>query len=527
MGQFDGVASPVTENAGAFSGVASPLNNPHNTIPQEPGFFDRVRQDAIQRNAETQDVTGRQQGPLEHALTSAGFVADVAGEGITSLINDVKNPTPYNPNEKVGLPFGMAEQGRKGAELLGVKDNSDIANSIANSELGKAGIEALHAGIDKWHEFKTYHPRIARDIEGVVNLGLIASPMMKGADALIEGGAKTIGAVAEAAPKVVEGAANIAKKAVPAVDEGLRDTATLARQYDIPLSYDQITASKAVKNAQKVSQELPFSGQAGFREAQLSAWNKQILKTVGIEGDKFTKPIMDEAFTKVGKEFDALGSGKTFNLDPFTQKAAEIESNASMMATNDAKENLQNVYKMVIDNTEKDGTISGEKLGLLRSKINELARKSNSPDTQDLLHDLENALIDTMTAGDDVEKGLLSDAKQKYKNLLAIEPLAAKAKAGNISPSLLNDRVFRVYGREHVRGNAGPISDLAQIGFELLPELGGSDTLQKAVYMGGATGAAITNPVKTAIGLGTNRAIQSGINRNQGLIDKALKIPKK
>jgi hypothetical protein len=354
----------------------------------------------------------------------------------------------------------------------------------------------------------------------------------------IEGGIQAARTVAPIAGGIAAGvplAGAALGAAAPKIDEGLRDVATLARKYKIPLSFDQISSSRALKNAQKVSQELPFSGQSGFRSKQLSAWNKAILKTVGLDADKFTKKNLDKAFTQVGKEFDDLGKGKTFVFDDnFSRTLDSIRQDASATATKDAIDNFNNVVeKRVLPNADSAGNISGEKLGKIRSEINRLARKASNIDTKELLHDLENAVIDVMTAGDDAANGALSSAKQKYKNLIVIEPLAAKGKGGNISPSLLNNRVSKVYGRSHTRGNAGEIGDLAQIGHELLPELGGSDTLQKSLYAAGGLGAAggvIANPAvglpavaAATTGVGVNRALQSGLNRNQKLIDRALK----
>lgn len=318
------------------------------------------------------------------------------------------------------------------------------------------------------------------------------------------------------------------KAALPKIDEGLKDTAKLARKYGIPLSFDQISNSRALKTAQKVSQEVPFSGQEKFRDAQLSAWNKALQKTVGIDADKFTKVNAGKAFLNVGREFDNLGKGKVFQFsDDFVRGLDEIRADAQATMTKDALDNFETVVRRVLSEADGAGNITGEKLGKLRSEVNRLTRKSNNPDTQELLRDLENKIIDTMTAGDDLASGAFSETKRKYKNLIVLEPLIAKAKGGNISPALLNDRVSKVYGRSQTTGNAGEIGELAQIGFELLPELTGSDTAGKAALIGlGSTAVGgFIDPVLGATAVGTmaaNRAAQSGLNRNQRLIDKAI-----
>lgn len=336
-------------------------------------------------------------------------------------------------------------------------------------------------------------------------------------------GAITGGAIGAAVP--VAGAALGAGVGAiaPKADEGLVEVGKLAQKYKIPLSIDELTSSRAVKNVQKISQELPFSGQAKFRDAQMEAFNRAITKSFGVDANRITPEVMDRAFKQVGSEFDKLGKGKTFVLDQnFTDNITAILDDAAINATDDAVKNLQKGLERVYKNANPDGTISGEKLSFLRSNINGLARKANNPDTAELLKDLENAVIDVMTAGDDAAKEALSQAKYQYKNLLVVEPLAQKAKGGNISPSQLANRVARIYGRDYTRGKAGELGDLARIGSELLPELGGSDTAQKLGYMAGTIGAGAVDMGATASVLAANRAAQSLINRNPALVNKML-----
>lgn len=327
------------------------------------------------------------------------------------------------------------------------------------------------------------------------------------------------GAVGLAAPILSAGIS----KAIPVADDGLKEVAKIAKKYNIPVSVSQITNSKPIKNIQKVSQELPFSGHDKFREKQLTAFNRAITKTFGAESDRITPEVMNKAFTQVGKEFDDLGRGKIFQVAPLKSSIDEILADSSAY-TDDAVGAFNKEVETVLKNVDETGNISGEKLSFLRSRLNKLARKTSDFDKKTLFHDLENSVIDLMTEGDDAAKGALSAAKQKYKNLLAIEPLAQKAKGGNISPSLLNNRVAKIFGRQFTRGQAGELGDLARIGNELLPELGGSDTLQKSAVLLG-TGAALTNPktiIPAAGGLATNKAYQSWFNQNQGLIQKMV-----
>lgn len=343
-------------------------------------------------------------------------------------------------------------------------------------------------------------------------------------------GAKLGGIVGGALP--VAGAALGAGAALltPKIDDGLVSVGKLAQKYKIPLSLPSLTSSEPVKNFQKLSQSIPFSGEQKFRTKQMEAFNRALTKSFGYESPKITPEVMDTAFKKVGAEFDNLGKGKIFDTAPFGQSIDDVLADSTVY-TQDALAAFSKEVDNVKANFLPDGTISGERLGKIRTRLNRLARKTNDSDKAELFKSLENSVIDLMTAGDDVAKAALSDAKRKYKNLLVVEPLSNKAVGGDINPTLLANRAEKIYGRAYTTGNAGELGDLARIGKELLAREGGSDTTPKLLQagLGGTALTAIANPSIGVPALGiagaaaaTNRGIQSGILRNQYLINRAI-----
>lgn len=344
-----------------------------------------------------------------------------------------------------------------------------------------------------------------------------------------ETGERVEGAYTAAIPGVALGAAAPAvgagvASAMPKVDDAMAGVTKLAQKYDIPVSLDQVTGSRTFQNMQKVSQELPGSGQDAFRAKQMKAFNKALFKTIGSDSDSFTRMNIDKAYVNIGNKFDKFAKGKTFQADEMIGAIQEVMEDAPTYATGDAvaiaQKNIDNIVAEI-----QDGVITGEKLNKLRSKVNAAARKTKDVDAKGLLKELENVVITTMTKGDG---GALKKAKQEYRNFLVLEPLLAKAKGGDIVPGQLTNRVNRIYGRQFVRGKAGEIGELADIGRELLPELGGSDTATRLIYTGipsTAMGAALgvgNNAALAGItgGLALNRGMQSFINRNQRLIQK-------
>lgn len=331
-----------------------------------------------------------------------------------------------------------------------------------------------------------------------------------------------IGAAIPAAGAAIKG---VKSAVTPAIDEGLREVGQLARKYKIPVSLDQLSSSRAIKNVQKISQEIPLSGQANFKESQMKAFNRALFKTVGVDADRFTPKTMSLAFQKVGGEFDALTKGKQFNIgkqfiEDLTGTLDDVESQYGK----EAAEIFQKEALKVVNDFGTGDSITGELIAAQRARINKLARNSSNPNIKNALLDLEGNLVDGITSKDPAIRAMLTEAKKRYKNLIVLEPIARKSKGGFISPSSLNNRVSQVYKRAHTVGNSGDIGELARIGNELLPELGGSDTAQKLAYVGAATSGAINPASLPAIGvtMGANRAYQSGFNRNQLLIDRLL-----
>jgi hypothetical protein len=432
-------------------------------------------------------------------------------------------PTLYDA--KTGMPYTRSQRAAGEKEfgqgiISGIKEAPFWLNDLVNTGVEAAGGKPVVAGS------KDIYKKLGAPIpEPKTGLGVMGE---------IAGGVPTL-VGGKLAPKA---AGELVTKAIPAADVGLLPVSKLAQKHAIPMSMDEVTGSRALKAAQKVGQDLPFSGQQAFREKQMEAWNKGILKNLGEEGMRITPEVMNSAYKRLGKEFDALGKGKKFSVgQPFDTGLNEIRGEYGIFKkpdgtviasskTKDAVDSFENTVAELKREANPDGTISGEKLNKMRAKVNKYIRDSDDYDTKVLLGDLENHIIDTMTADPKVAAEF-AQTKQQYKNFIALEPLVQKGKAGNISPIGLSNRVARIYGRAYTTGNAGDIGELARVGREILPELSGSDTQTRQMYnkmagLIGTAGAGSYSPITTAVGLGGNRAFQEFFNRNQDLIKKAI-----
>jgi hypothetical protein len=443
----------------------------------------------------------------------AGIASVATGEKYGDLLKEARGNTgerfaqqmEQNPVTFIGANIGGALiTGGAGATT---KAGSAIGNSLRAGNLGARVAKGAVAGAASGGLYGAGASADGNRLEGAAQ------------------GAALGGILGGAIPAVGAGLRATKNAAKPVVNDGLREVGKLAQKYNIPLSLDQVSDSRVLKNIQKVSQEVPLSGQASFRDNQMKAFNRALFKTVGVDADSFTPETMSRAFSKVGGEFDALTKGKNFNIGgSFIDDLSATADDVASAYGNDAAAIFQKEAARVINDFGSNDTISGELISRQRARINALARKASDPNIKGALLDLENTIVDGITGGDAKAQAALTAAKNRYKNLIVLEPIANKAKGGMISPSLLNSRVSQVYKRAHTVGKSGEIGDLARVGYELLPELGGSDTTQKIATIT-ALGAGAVNPITIpamTAGVGINRAFQSGINRNQGLIGNAL-----
>jgi hypothetical protein len=483
---------------------------------QEKGFFDRVGAD-LQKRAE-RGAVNRQ---LEQSGQQSGFerqlkdIASLGGFVTGDLPSQVLTSAWKSLPEQVTKPIGEFA----GNAATAVANTVPFGGSFPIKDVATAYQAQLNQ-LEQTDPLAASRLRAAGDI-GNIALGSIP---IKGQSA-IGATAKVVGKTADAVGDV---AGSTARAVLPKIDEGLAEVGALAAKHKIPVSIDQLSFSKPLKTFQKVSQEIPFSGSGAFREKQMLSFNRALFNTVGSNADRFNQKTMADAFKRVGGEFDDLTKGKTFNLgDDFINSIASQKDEIQSQLGQEAADIFEKEALRVINDFGGNNNVKGEILAAQRSRINKLARGADFS-KQQALFDLENILVDSITSGDEGAKAALSEAKRKYKNLIALEPVAAKAKGGFISPSLLNERVQRVYKTAFTRGeNAGDIGELAKVGYELLPELGGSDTFQKSALAIGATGGAgaFSPPLAAAAigGMATNRAAQSLLNRNPALVKQAIK----
>lgn len=478
----------------ALSAAGIDMGSPQDTSKMQPSIAAKAAYDQLTNNA------GQPQNNTQ-------AIVDKAGEFLT--------------------------QAATGAPLANITTQASAgASPTATSLLGKIA-EGMNAPVSASDALASTVPRTAGEALSVAGAGAgseAAHQVFPDSNIAPVIGALAGGASIPAASSLSSG---IKETIAPAATEVVKPIAQKALEYGIPLTRSQIGDSRFNQGLSSVAEKMPLTGGAQFRDMQQTAFNKAVASTFGENAEKITPEVIDSAYKNIGKKFDQVHSGLQVKVnDDIINQLSDIEDDAKNFITGDHFKIVQNNINKFLGDIDENGIIPGEKLNSLRSNLAK-ALKTTKNDASPYLGDIHDLVMNTATADNPAAQAMLNEARLQYKNLKTIEPLAAKADRGNISPALLTNQVRGHYSN-FARGGGGKLGDLARIGNTFLKEkVPNSGTPERQMMMNGlktigaaATGAgayAAPSVIAPAIGgLGAAKLFNK-FNQSQSGVRSVLK----
>lgn len=127
-------------------------------------IFDRVQMLEEIKNATSDGEQSYAEGVLQVAgKVGAGLALDLLGESVVSMARGVSNITPDMIEDPV------------------MESANSAFNTFLNTGIGKAGLLAAEKGADAWDLYRLNNPRAARNIESVVDIGMLVAPVSRSA----------------------------------------------------------------------------------------------------------------------------------------------------------------------------------------------------------------------------------------------------------------------------------------------------------------------------------------------------------
>jgi len=316
-------------------------------------------------------------------------------------------------------------------------------------------------------------------------------------------GAGIGGATGAVLPAVTAGASKAARTAVTPFrtsPERVAAADTL-RAEGVPVTAGQLTGSRGLRFSES---ELGGRKAANIMDEQADAFTSAVLRRAGIDSNRATPEVLDNAFTSIGQRFDDLAASNS--LTPDQPMMAELRT-----VFNEYGQTVpESMRAPIVENLTRDivaaarrGPISGASYQNLTSRIAKAARGASNPDLKGALYGireaLDNAMERSIATNNPAQAGAWRQAREQYRNLLAIEQAATRAGEGAaegiISPANIRNAAVNQGRRAYARGQ-GDFADLARSGSMLLSPLPDSGTAgrlkaQNLAALGPMVGGAI------------------------------------
>jgi hypothetical protein len=333
------------------------------------------------------------------------------------------------------------------------------------------------------------------------------------------------GAVGKAAQNVISpSAGQITPARQAAVD--------LLRREGVNPTAGQVVGGTAAKN-QLFREAATTSGRAKADQA-LEDFTSAVMKRIGSPaGTKATADAFEEATTRIGRVFDDVVDN--VNVAPqsgdLANFSAALKSYRDLAPKDSAPQILENVNEALVNAFRSGNDIPASTVKVWRSTLSKLTKSADQP-TREAAVDAVNAIDDMIesaltAAGRPQDIARLGEARNQYRNLMAIESAAQRADIeGVISPLALRTALLQQGRRRYVqgKGDLGPITRAAADILKPLPESGTSPRISANQIISGAPGGTASGLAAfglgldpaTAVALGTATAL-APIARNQFL----------
>ncbi len=292
-------------------------------------------------------------------------------------------------------------------------------------------------------------------------------------------GSGALGAgVGGALPVAGKGIGAIGRVLAPGPDAATARLVQRAADLGIPIRPAQVSTSPFVNKLDQMAAKVPGSGMGALVEEQQTGLNRATARTFGENASAVTPEVMASAKKRIGDAFDDVEKGTTVQFDqPLISRLKAIVGDASGVLESGQMTPLNKRINAIIDLAE-NGEFDGKTFNNMMKKDAPLSRlqKASDPNIQYYAGQIRSALQDALERSASPEMAQkYNQARLQYRNLKTVEPVAANAPTGNVSPLALAAQV-RKSNPSFAYGGGGDLGDIARIGQRFMRQPADSGT---------------------------------------------------
>lgn len=462
---------------------------------------------------------------------------DTPGERLGQMIRGAGAATARGMADVPAMPANIAQLGAMGVEkALGMDEPSMVSRGLAalpdtRGILGAIpviGPESRYEAPGKAGEYISAIGEFAGGAgaasgpRAMLKYGVAPGAASEAAGQVTEGTAAEpyarVGA-AIAAPFGVGAAQSAAQKVISPMagrlDPSRMQAVQTLRDAGVTPTAGQVIGGREAQN--QLYREAATTKGRALADNALEDFTAAALKSVGSTARKATPDALEEAATRIGGVFDdaVAGVGITPSVADLSQFSKALDTYRQMAPKDAVAPIFKNINKALVQSHRSGNPIAASSVSSWRSTLSKL---TTSPDTAtrqaaiDALEAVDDAINTSLkSAGKPEMVAKLAEARNQYRNLLAIERAAQRAEGGVITPAQLRTALLVQGRRRYVQGK-GDLGQLARAGTEVLGALPQSGTQPRSLAgqltsgAAGGTGAGLG-----AFGLGLDPVMATGV----------------
>jgi hypothetical protein len=315
----------------------------------------------------------------------------------------------------------------------------------------------------------------------------------------------------------------------------------LLRREGIEPSAGQATGSHALRNSESTLGDAPFAGGGGtaMNERTLEQFTAAMLRRAGVNANRATQDVVDQAFAQNGGTIGAIASATPrVTLDPDFQRdlGAAVRDYHRMVSRSQRAPVVNEYFNDFRTLINQGGVITGERYQALRSNLAKLERANRGDfHLRDAITGMRNALDDAFERAVPPDAAAtMREARGNYRQLMlmldAITAAGEEAASGLIKPNHMRTALKQASKMDYARGR-GELDRLVHAANEVLLPLPNSGTAQRlqalslpATVIGGLTGGIASGDATTGVGAGLASGILTAVG--PGMVGRGLTHPR-
>lgn len=299
----------------------------------------------------------------------------------------------------------------------------------------------------------------------------------------------------------------------------------------VPVAPGQLATNPVTRGAYDLSRKLSLFNN-NFGDRQSTAVNRVAANTMGTHADEVTPQVMDATRQRIGNDFESIFGRNTVPIDQQAMtELGDIQSRAVQNLTEAQARDVNRALNTVVDEAaNRGGTLPGRTYHAFTSKGGALHVLTDNRDPniafygRQIRQALNGAFRRNAQPGD---AAALDTAREQYRNMKTLQPLAAKSGEGDLSPMRILSRVSTNDKNSAFTGG-GDLGLLGRAGQSFLKPPQTSGTAERAGLLGagGLLATAGSNPVgalgAVALPMVIRRALESQ-TLTRAMIAKAMR----